>query len=110
MHSLCVKKKPGARVIKFVATMFISELSLQRIAYEVLGGGLFLPASWCRWFLFLVLLLVAYGNTAYMHVDTHTLTPNTHTISLLIFHAFIHSVTHSLVIEHPLHIKLHCGW
>lgn len=44
MHSLCVEKKPGARVIKFVATMFISELSLQRIAYEVLGRGGVIPS------------------------------------------------------------------
>lgn len=59
------------------------------------GGWLFLPASCCRWCLFLVLLLVVYINTAYMHVATHTLTANRHhqPPDFSCIHSFSHLLT-----------------
>lgn len=114
MNSLYVKKKSGARMIKSFADLFIFELLLLKNLKElfIMYLGSFLPASCCRYLLFLIdgqclesetveekvmFLFAAYINTDICtHVDMHTLTPNTDIINafLLFIYLFIHSIAH----------------
>lgn len=61
-----------------------------------------------------VFLLVAYYINTDMHTHTqiHILLPPTQTPSAFLFmvYRFIHSLTHSLIIEHIPYARLHRGW